>query len=242
VNSLYAFALRRKERDAPWTISKVQTDLSDGGLIAPGRMRPSAQHYINFPINVPYVTDATLPELVKSPHFSPTEIRLVPRNGRALVKVQFVVSQPTSKKPGALKGGWFLLDPDFMWVQRESDLKIQWKGKVLEDLAVNTTFEYREDAVPFPVLARTVQSRKTTVAGQMTEEMRWTHAFDLLEADVPESEFTLSAFGFTEPPGFTKRATPWHLWAAFAGIGCIASAVFFRRRAQRRQAAVGATK
>jgi len=53
--------------------------------------------------------------------------------------------------------------------------------------------------------------------------------FNLKEADVPERDFTLSAFGLSEPGG-VQRPTRWYLWAAILGIGClIVAALFFWR-------------
>jgi len=58
-------------------------------------------------------------------------------------------------------------------------------------------------------------------------EMR--REFNLKEADVPERDFTLSAFGLSEPGG-VQRPTRWYLWAAILGIGClIVAALFFWR-------------
>lgn len=51
----------------------------------------------------------------------------------------------------------------------------------------------------------------------------------------PESEFTCSAFGVPEPPGIEwSRPTPWYVWLAVAGVGCLAAFLVLRRVAARR--------
>lgn len=53
---------------------------------------------------------------------------------------------------------------------------------------------------------------------------------------VPETEFTLTAFGFPEPAGVTwERPTPVYVWLLAAAGGFGALAVLFRRLARRRQ-------
>ena len=58
--------------------------------------------------------------------------------------------------------------------------------------------------------------------------------YNLTLEDLPESEFTLSAFGFPEPTGFARRRVPWVWWAASVGIVCIALALLVRRWGQPR--------
>ncbi len=240
-NSRYGFALRRTKPDAPWVTVGLDTDLSNGLSFTPAGAVMDGQETLNCPIDTPYVKAATLPELVVNPHFTATAVAL-PRGDRTLIKVQFAVSEPTSKNPGFLKGGWFVLDPDFMWVQREHQVEIEWRaGKVPDKHTIATTFDYREDAAPFPILARTVERRKVRGSAGDGIDEEWTQTFDLKEADVPARDFTLSAFGFPEPPGL-GRPVPWYLWAGIAAIACLAVAAVLRWLGQRHQAAIGASK
>jgi hypothetical protein len=52
--------------------------------------------------------------------------------------------------------------------------------------------------------------------------------------DLPESDFTLSAFGFPEPEGVVwNRPQGWYLWIALCAFGALAVALlvrFWRRR------------
>jgi hypothetical protein len=77
-----------------------------------------------------------------------------------------------------------------------------------------------------------------TVSGTITEHLsRVRSELTISTRDLPESDFTLSAFGFPEPPGVEwKRPFPYYLVAAGVGTLCL-GAFFFRARARR--AAVG---
>lgn len=235
-NNLYGFALHRNKPDAPWAVSDVQLDLSKGVTIGAGGSKPSAQTYLDSPVDTNYVYGASLLELIVNPDFTATRASAVSRGGGTLVKVEFTVSQPTSKDPGVLKSGWFLLDPDFFWVQRDNEIQVQWRGKgdLRDEFTVATTFDYDERAAPFPILKRWAEQRTTKKANGDTEKHEWTFTFDLVEADVPESDFTLSAFGFPEPPRVSGPVR-WYLWVAIGRIGFFALALLIwgsrRRRA-----------
>lgn len=232
-NTLYAFDLRRGTPGAPWALRDLQMDLSKLVSIVPGIKHGSPQYFLNFPIFSSYVEGANLPELIAHPQFKPTKATAVSRGGRTLVKIDFTFAQPTSKRPGVLKSGWWLLDPDFLWVQRESKIQVLWRqgpNKEPVEFTVATTIDYQEHAAPFPILKRRVEHRKEVKPqpGE-PEDLEWTYTFDLEEADVPESAFTLTAFGFREPQGITwNEPSRWYLWFIAAGILSLAVGAFYR--------------
>lgn len=52
--------------------------------------------------------------------------------------------------------------------------------------------------------------------------------------DLPESDFTLSAFGFPEPPGVEwSKPFPWYLMVTGIGMACLGAFFFLRARARR---------
>jgi hypothetical protein len=239
-NTRYVFDLRRGKPDAPWALRELQMDVSKLVTIAPGITHGSPQYFLNFPIHNSYVEGANLPELLAHPQFKPTRATAVSRDGRTLVKIDFTFGQPTSKKPAVLQGGWWLLDPDFMWVQRESNLQVLWRlgpGKEPGKLLITTTFDYQEHAAPFPILKRRVEHRKDVKPGPgESEVLEWTYTFDLEEADVPEREFTLSAFGIREPQGITwEEPSRWYLWFIALAVASLAVGAFFRWRVRRQK-------
>ncbi|MCI0461709.1 MAG: hypothetical protein L0Z62_32560 [Gemmataceae bacterium] len=240
-NTRYAFTLRRGKPDAPWAVTDLQMDLGKMVSIAPGITPASPQYFLNFPIYNSYVEGANLPELIAHPQFKPTKATAVTRGGRPLVKIDFTFGQPTSKKPAVLQGGWWLLDPDFLWVQRESQILLLWRrgaNKEPGKLTVTTTIDYQEHAAPFPILKRRVEHRKQINPQPGESEVHeWTYTFDLAEADLPESAFTLSAFGIKEPRGMPPvgGGSRWYLWFIAFAILSLAMGWLFRWRVQRRK-------
>lgn len=54
---------------------------------------------------------------------------------------------------------------------------------------------------------------------------------------LPESEFTLAAFGLPEPPGFEPQRTPLYVWLMAATAACLVLFFLFRSLARRRASA-----
>jgi hypothetical protein len=127
-----------------------------------------------------------------------------------------------------LLGGWIVFDPERYWVIRECHVDLRpHRDDPLSTL--DGTFEYKESRKGFPIPKRIVR--------------KWPHAtylqeFDLMEqADLQDKEFTLSAFGLPEPAEMEGRSpTRWYLWAAVAGMVCLALGVTFRWRSKQRAA------
>jgi hypothetical protein len=100
-------------------------------------------------------------------------------------------------------------------------------------LSVAEDYEYRQGEGGFPILASIVRRSKSPDTGLDTE-MRY--EFKLRFADVPENDFTLSAFGFSEPVGM-ERGFPWYVPLGIVGVALIVVAVLLRVWVRRRKAA-----
>ena len=67
-----------------------------------------------------------------------------------------------------------------------------------------------------------------------------TYDFDFREGEVPESDFTLSAFGLPEPKGMAlPKSSRWYLWfiaggVICLGVGVLSGAVSSRKRSSSR--------
>jgi hypothetical protein len=245
VNSQYGFQLHRRKDSAPWAIDQVDTDLSDGlSFDIPGQpLAKCVGFYLELPVR-PNDPDDTLASLLADPSFSIKHVSRASRDGRELIKVIFELSRNVSKTPDILTGGWLLVDPNYCWVLRESQLQYEYrtKTKVTGRGTATALLEYQEGADSFPIVRRVVQKVTFPPSSGEIGETRISYDFDLTEAEVPEREFTLSAFGFSEPPGLPRRPVPWYLWAGLAGICCLALALVFRWRARRqRTTGVGAS-
>jgi hypothetical protein len=138
-----------------------------------------------------------------------------------------------------LTGGWIIFDPNHFWIICECHLEQQ----VTPPQAGSSTgvshakFDYKYGRNDFPLITRISNRFEGTVQGTKMQ-VDTIYDFELVERDdVPDSEFTLSAFGFPEPFGLeaSRSKRNWYLWAGGAGILLIVLAVLIRWRHTRTQ-------
>jgi hypothetical protein len=138
-----------------------------------------------------------------------------------------------------LRGGWIVFDPARYWVIRECQVQLQLLPKSDKSpVSMEGKFTYKEGKQEFPIMTRIVRKWEGTLQGKRIQS-ETTEEYDLVvRAEVPEREFTFSAFGLSEPPGVEwTKPTPWYIWAAAAGVLCLvlgAGFAWLRRRAGQR--------
>jgi hypothetical protein len=244
VNSRYAFKLSRSASDAPWLLTGTATDLSRGYPFDIGA-RFHVASILDNQLNLDYGLLGNLPELVKDPDFVVKRVSPVRRGGVELAEVEFTCKPKQAparvidnqQLPGGwlrLRGGTLLLDPNQYWLLREYQVEKEYPGQPA--IKYHGTLQYATGPSGKPIMKRVLIT--FTKTGDEEEETR---DFDLHEdASVPDKDFTLSAFGFPEPPGL-DRPIPFFVWilggtiAAFVlaiGITCLKPRLF--RRAARR--------
>jgi hypothetical protein len=210
VNSRYGFRLRRSAPDKPWAIAGQDLNLEDGyglALISPNE---AVRNWVGSHLFIDGVAHAYLPDAIKDPDFSVRSAAPVVRDRRTLVRVEFSArpkpwttrGHPNNTDWMPLRGGWIVFDPERYWVVRECHLQLQFgPGAGGSAVSMDGKFEYKEGREGFPIAKRAV--RRWSNGTQYTEE------FDLVEReDVPESEFTLSAFGLPEPHWARTKKSP----------------------------------
>ena len=227
VNPQYGFELTRKVSEAPWVVSQYAPHLTFGGPWAPLKWVEKVAAY---PVNLSALgLKVDYPSL--DPAFKLVSVTAIPRDGRALAKVEFTFS-PAKRVDVWLRGGWIIYDPDAHWVQRECSLNFQRADESAEKLVdgvYTATFEYNEGKPRFPLLKR-IAARCEIPAKTFTNDE--TYEFRLQESEVPENAFALSAFGFPDPVGAPKVARggiSWYIWFAVIGFACLGAAFLLRR-------------
>jgi hypothetical protein len=110
------------------------------------------------------------------------------KDGLNLAHVEFTIEYP-GEVPGALVGrytrGWFDAIPDQGWVIREG---AQGSLRTAESVAFKIEYEGSQDGFPLPKRVTDYSNLGRTIA-----------EFDQIRhGSVPESEFTLTAFGLPE--------------------------------------------
>lgn len=174
--------------------------------------------------------DEPLLDVVNHPTFAIRNTQHIEQGRR--VKVNFSY---TSKWHGMdlNKPGWMILDPRQWWCLRE--LNIAHLNGIVE-----TEYEVENSPAGLPNL----KSRRTYFHTPDHFEQHIVETCDIYEdANVPDSEFRLSAFGLPEPEGIVwPRETNWWLWfGLLAGaIALIALGRFLWRRQRSKQLAASA--
>lgn len=227
VNSRYRFRLERAGPDDPWIISSLEQKGAEETR-AEGLKNPLSAYFrlevqLNHGFSLypragsidPGPTDLSQSEFILK------KVGPVNEGNEELVKAEFEYKNP--EKPNwPLKSGWIVYDPQNYWVIRNYQLRRQIGAA---DSVINAKLLYKRSNNGVPLLT-------TEFVEDKTGDLRGTDEIEyrLEEGDVPESEFTLSAFGLPEPFGVRPTSTPWHLWGVAAGVVCIGAGAFLWRR------------
>jgi hypothetical protein len=218
-NSRYKFVLVRDNATKPWVVQNI-TKKSDQNDM------PSSLATIGLSLDTP---GRTVPDLLRSPDFTLTSVTGQHENGEQLVRVIFAYS-PRDKD--LLRGGWIDLDPIHDWVIRRAELELQGDGQPKIKYAAQ--YKYKEGSDHHPIILKSSHKSTTTQGDRVLFWYEIVTDFDLQEESyAPETEFTLSAFGFPEPFGMTPKRTPWYLWLGLAGALCVALGAVFLRLKRR---------
>jgi hypothetical protein len=190
-NSRYGFQITRRSDDKPWVLTGQDLNLKDGWKLSKASPAVAIQNWLSLAFNLEGTGFTRLPDLVPDPDFSVTSAARVVRDSTELVEVKFI-AKPKRGPEGAWRpvaGGWILFDPARYWVMREFEVDFLRSQDPKEPAErVTGTFAYADGNKKLPVPRRML--RKSSVGIQVT------HVFDLIERDdVPDEEFTLSAFG-----------------------------------------------
>ncbi len=211
-NSNYSFRLRRIAPDKPWLIQDLSKKVS-----------PDTAELWGVPvIGLSCANNVYLPVLIRSPKFTVVSVARQPDDGRELVRVTFTNSD--EKFP--VRRGWFLLDPKHDWVVRKGESELR------TSLPTRSTFEYnyKEGSDHHPIITRSSYRSITKDGQRVAYSYEITTDYDLYEQkSVPESEFTLSAFGLPEPT-WAQARRPLYLWVGVLGAGCLGLALLLWRR------------
>ena len=235
VNSKYAFKLARGNAEAPWIVTRLEMGL-DGPIASrfaqdPGYRSASPFLHIGHPF--------FLPELIKDENFLLNGVRLFASQGEQLVRLDFDY-HPTTIENNPERGGWALLDPGRYWIVREFELQAEWpdqykdgKPTFISKGTIWKKFEFEVNEAGFPVPTRIVRRQRGLgpigpADLQSTTEHKWRQ-----RASVPETEFTLTAFGLPEPK--SNRHSILYLWLAGSGALCAAVATWLRARLRRKE-------
>ena len=246
VNSRYEFELSRLDAGSPWVLARWKP-ISSAEPHSTALANSAIDLWTHPALQFMFAEDQ-LPRLIKQAEFTVHAVTPVSLGERQLVKVKFVYrpKKIDSPKPRP-NDGWVLLDPDRYWVIQKYEISTVWVGEGTSGKSswVGTN-EYEDGVGGLPIPKRVVRRLKEVDRGKAVD-MEHREEFKIVEGDVPESEFFLSAFGLpepvepnsqNEPVGLTsQKSMPPYLWVLI-GVGIFALlAVGFRYLARRQHAA-----
>jgi hypothetical protein len=222
-NPLYSFELRRVDHKSAWIVSKIDTSPQHQDSFTAARRIANT---VRLPISLGWTFDGPAPG-PGVPGFVLQDVSPVQRNGTELAKVSFTYrpTDSTSPRTPEFLAGWVLLDPAHFWVLVQAEM--QYKLPALsEPNTFSANYEYKIVEGNVPILTRIKR-----VGTSSSYEIEAVYDFQLRLADTSATEFTLSAFGFAEPP-IAQRAFPWSIVVLIVGAACAAGGLLWWWRAR----------
>jgi hypothetical protein len=218
-NPQYVFTLRKTVGNGPWKLIKLakptpsteKKEANDGFLMVTG------------------IQNQTLPKLAKQPGF---RVVVYERSSDNNIKVQF--RWDLSGYPDRRLEGHLVLDPEHCWCVRSAETQDIFQGKVTTKTSLRHEYESNQ-GLP---LARSRSLRSWFLSANDPKPENIETIINVVQKVPdplpPNTDFTLSAFGLTEPPGVTwERPTPWYLWASGIAFACLIIGFVSKRIAGR---------
>jgi hypothetical protein len=226
INSRYAFELGKT---SPNDDSFLLADFQRASDEIRRKVHAHGEHGFGFAFEV---NGESLSKFIKDPNVTILDVRGVQRDGREMAQMEYTQQLKKRDQQNGVEHGSVVLDPEHFWCVREyhSDLP---------DNNFDGIVEYGEDVDGFPILRRE-QDTTTYKDGMFTGKLVITYEFDnLVHRDIPESEFTLSAFDLPEMqlPGEQKPPTLWR-WLISIGIAFSVMAVLLRVYMKKKRQAI----
>ena len=220
-NSKYAFALERRDEHLLWTITQLNLHLKgDLGFEDP---KLAVRRWV---CTCLILYNQWLPDLIKEEEFKVESVRRMTNGPKESVRLDFTYQpKPVRVRNNPVRSGWLMMDPGRYWLMTEYHLN----GGTM-----SAVFAFSDKAGKFPILSDYSRHHKVTTNDHGRIDYEWVYQYDLKQQKLPESEFTLSAFGIKEPMGFAQPAsTPWLSWFCVVALASLAGALFFRWRLRK---------
>lgn len=211
-NSEKFFKLEKRGPDLPWFVEYIG---DRGGLSAKKSLDPM----LFFPFRV---YRHSISDWFQSPDFQIRDVQWAQRPAGKLVAVTFELAKP-EEETYWIHDGTIYLNPDRMWAVQE--FVYDATGSKGEEHVEQQT-EFRDDCGELP-LVKTANLTAQTPIGKVQ------HIFDFnrfKRREIPEQEFTLTAFGIPEISPPTRWRSAWLLYVLIGiTVVCLAAAIWVRR-------------
>jgi hypothetical protein len=230
INSRYEFNVLRRDTKAHWAIGRTERITNSDPGSRDCMSNRSLDYWTQHALLFTHTCDL-LPFLIEQSEFNIRAVTPVMVDSSQLAKLEFDYQpKDTQGDISQLRAGWVLLDPERYWVIVRFEAQVDDSSTGKGSIAGNIEYE---KGTAVPIVKKSVLRQKARFLDGKQGEYETRFEFQITEADVPESDFFLSAFGLPEPTFAGPRPTRWYLWVALAGVFCLVLAVLLRRRARR---------
>jgi hypothetical protein len=232
LNDKYAFELTRKKLEDPWIIKNIFKDLSKTDEIK------SACYNLHldkggpsFPPPIELHEYGPLSGLVAEDGFSVQKWTDQSHDGRQLIRYDFICSRDPNDARYLgrhhWQRGWFIVEPARFWRLLEYEASVDYGAVNKVTTLTHGVLDCVElpQGIPVAKNDRVELRAKGIFSGNPKgpmQEVEWEKRteYTIQPRDCPVTEFTLTAFGFSEPPGVEwKGPTSWWLWGILtAGV------------------------
>ncbi len=224
-NARYAFKLRKSAPSRPWFVYYVGTNLGD----VREEIRNDGLDYVS-QVQL-YLAGDYLPDLLKSPNFKIESVEPVTRRMEELAAVTFRYAPEADARSRLWPSlGVVYLNPQRLWAAEEFDVEVAYNDGQTQKWT--QTVEFRPEPQHTPLPLKRVENRGPTKSDPSESIWTWEYV-DCKSRDIPDEEFTLTAFGLPEisPPASGKS----RFWVALsaAGVLCIIIGMLLRRTSTR---------
>lgn len=236
LNPDYCFELAKKSDDKPWTINKFQVtndlnlDTEKLGFLI--RVERPSRQKSRLAVSNDRNDIIVVGDLGNRPGTTITGATVEP-SGRVAVSFEHDLASANGDKVAGKVRARSVLTFDTAHFY----LPVEYNETYTEASKVHTFRKVWQNEFEGDFCKRFVctTTNKVTAGGSVLTNMEMVDTIDCRYGPLPAREFTLSAFGFPEPPGLPARNTGWptYVWALIVA-GVCAAIVFGLRRWQSR--------
>lgn len=226
MNDEYSFQLGADADSPKWAITSLAMKNADGWL---ANEKAVKQPLTNLEVLI-RLTTWRLPDLLERGSFRIISAAEITEQGQAYVIVKFDNSHPFEEQPFCpIQRGEVTLDPAHAWCIKRADFTSLFADDTWKETKMETQYSEARDGFPLPLIVRNIA--KTKSGDGTTGESTWEFKAErLMESSGHKpNDFTLSAFGLPEPPGFEKRGWPISIWIALGGFVFVTAGLAIRR-------------
>jgi hypothetical protein len=217
-NSSYAFIVSQRA-DKPWTLQGVE---KEGTAVYWEARRGGGLGHFQSPWII--VCRFPLDEITSDPSFKIRAVTEEVRDGQSLVVLEFDAAVKNAQPgwaPSELRYGRLVLDPGISWAMREGSVTLEPGSQ---------QFKF---SIDYHAPEKKIKKYETVNIDALGHTTSGTLEVTQLEfRAAPESDFTMSVYGFDEPKT-PRKPVRWWLWIAVGGGGLLLVGVgvaWWRRR------------